>query len=314
MGRTFEVLGGRHRRSANAEPVAAIPFPTADLEPPPNVELVPMSADDLPSDNDGLPYIEVGGPRAKVVPPVVEKIEAPSPPIRPPALMVSAIGTDLSFQLLTPETMPKSGPLSPDLVAYHTPENPVARQYRRLVDGIAAQHPTGRSPVLVFTSAMRSAGSTVANLAVTRAGDGLGRVLVVEADRAPGSAGSMFGVPAAPGLRELLARSIPLGLAVHRTSVDGLFVLPAGRAELGAAESARLTAVLDQLRARFEWVLVEAAMPALGEWAKAGDAMYLVLRQDDWDSPQADAAHEAIARSGGRLRGCITTRDLNAAG
>jgi Mrp family chromosome partitioning ATPase len=303
MGRTFEVLGGRSRRVADGEPVA-IPFPTSEPEPPIGPSLVPIAADDLPSDNDGLPHIEVGGPRPK----------APAgPQLREPRASPVPVGPQVAFQLLHEPDRPPVAPPR-DLIAYLRPDHPSARQYRLLADGISAQHPAGRPLVLLFTPASSRAASaaTLANLAVTRAGDGFGRVLVIEADRAPGSAGEWFGIAPAPGLREVLTRTIPLSLALHRTGVEGVFVVPAGKTHVGIDEAGRLPALLDQFRGRFDWVLVDA--PAWGthplnDWANSSDGVYLVMRPEEWDAPQADMAHEGIARAGGKLRGCITTQD-----
>ena len=168
--------------------------------------------------------------------------------------------------------------------------------------------------MLLFTPASaRTAGTaTVANLAVTRAADGFGRVLVVEAERGPGSAAERFGIPPVPGLRELLARTVPLGLGLHRTGVEGVYLIPAGKCEVGTDEAARLPALLDQLRGRFEWILVDAPVWGtfpLADWARASDGVYLVLRPDEWDSPHADQAHDGIRRAGGKLRGCVTTQE-----
>jgi Mrp family chromosome partitioning ATPase len=306
MGRTFEVLGGRMRKPAGAAPAPALPFPPPDADSPPGPELVPVAADDLPSDDDSVPHIEVGGPRAKNTAPPGPNLLPPRPPVEAPA-------REVGFQLWAPDAMAAAaGPLGDDLIVYHRPEHPVARQYRRLADGISAQHPGGRSPVILFTPmSFRAVGTaTVPNLAITRAADGNGRVLVVEVERSAGSPAVRFGVPPVPGLRELLARTVPLGLALHRTAVDGLFLLPAGKASVGSEEAARLPALLDQFRARFDWVLVDA--PAWGtyplaDWARASDGVYLVMPKDEWDSPQADAVHDGIARAGGRLRGCVTT-------
>ena len=308
MGRTFEVLTrGRARKLAGVEPVAAIPFPSADLEPPATVSLVPAAADDLPNDDNALPYIEVGGPRPSV--PASPQLLAPKP------LPPSPVG-DLTFQLLpAAEAAPVvADHLGSDLVAYHQPAHPAGRQYRRLTDGIAAQLPADRCPVLLFSPLSGKAGgtTTVLNLAITRAGDGNGRVLVVEVERSEKSAATRLGGAAVPGLRELLARTIPMSIAIHRTGVEGLYVLPAGKADLGADEAARLPSLLDQFRARFDWVLVDAppwGTYPLNLWAKSSDGVFLVMRQEEWDAPQADFAHEAIALAGGRLRGCITIRD-----
>ncbi|HJZ93209.1 MAG TPA: hypothetical protein VKE40_20200 [Gemmataceae bacterium] len=311
MGRTFEVLAGRLRQAAGAVPVPAVAAPPPETDAPAGPELVPISPDDLPADDDSVPHVEVGGPRAKTTPPA-------GPQLRMPRLPTGPTVADVGFQLWPVEAMATApGPVGADLIAYHRPEHPVARQYRRLADGIATQHAGGRCPVILFTPmSFRAAGSaTVPNIAVTRAADGNGRVLVIEVERSATSPSARFGVPPVPGLRELLARTVPLGLALHRTGVDGLFLMPAGKASVGSDESARLPALLDQFRARFDWVLVDA--PAWGtypltDWAQSSDGIYLVMPRDEWDSPQADVIHDGIVRAGGRLRGCITTDPMTA--
>ena len=117
MGRTFEVLTrGRARKLAGVEPVAAIPFPSADLEPPATVSLVPAAADDLPNDDNALPYIEVGGPRPSV--PASPQLLAPKP------LPPSPVG-DLTFQLLPAPRQHRwwpitSGPISSLIISQRT--------------------------------------------------------------------------------------------------------------------------------------------------------------------------------------------------
>lgn len=312
MGRTLEVLAGRMRKVVAAEAAAPVPRRASAPTPaPPEPEpaegpvLVPLTSDDLPGDRDGVPYIEVGGPRPK---------NPAGPQLVPPRLPPAPPAPQVAFQLLPDATQLSAPPPVPDLIAYHRPDHPAARQYRLLADGIAAQHPTSRPPVLLFTPASaRTAGTaTVANLAVTRAADGFGRVLVIEAERGPGSAAERFGIPPVPGLRELLARTVPLGMGLHRTGVEGVYLVPAGKTDVGSDEAARLPALLDQLRGRFEWIVVDAPVWGtfpLTDWARASDGVYLVLRPDEWDSPHADVAHDGITRAGGKLRGCVTTQE-----
>jgi len=313
MGRTLEVLAGRVRKAAGPLAAPSIPLrapvPAAAPEPEPEPAegpvLVPLTSEDLPGDQDAVPHIEAGGPRAKA---------AAGPQLIPPRPAPIPSAPEVVFQLLPEAVRGPALPPGPDLVAYHRPDHPAARQYRLLADGIAAQHPGGRPPVLLFTpvSARTAGTATVANLAVTRAADGYGRVLVIEAERGVGSAAERFGIPPVPGLRELLARTIPLGMALHRTGVEGVYLVPAGKTEVGTDEAVRLPALLDQLRGRFEWILVDAPVwgsAPLTDWARASDGVYLVLRPDEWDSPHADMAHDGIARAGGRLRGCVTTQE-----
>ena len=304
MGRTFEVLGGRTRKEPIADAPAAIPFPQPDFESPlPTPDLVPITHDDLPDDDGSIPFIEVGGPRAK---------SENTPKLVAPIAANKESAPEVAFQLLPGDTRPAIGPPTQDLIAYHRPEHPAARQFRRLTDGIAAQFPSGSAAVLLFTAASSPiAGNAAANIAVTRANDGVGRVLVVEAERYNGSSARQFGVPEVPGLRELLARTVPLGLAIYRTGVDCVYCLPAGLARIGIDEASRLPSILDQLRSRFDWILVDAppwGTHAMADWAKVSDGTYIVLKPDELDAPQVDAAHEGISRAGGKLRGCVIVR------
>lgn len=316
MGRTLEVLAGRLKKAAGAEATLSMPLrvpkPAPAPEPAPESTdgpvLVPFSSDDLPGDQENVPHVEVGGPR---------KAQPVGPQLMPPRPAPVTPGPEVAFQLL-PESAYRAAPVPGlDLIAYHRPEHPSSRQYRRLADGIAAQHQGGRPPVLLFTPATaRTAGTaTVVNLAATRAADGLGRVLVIETQRGPGSPAERLGIPAIPGLRELLARTVPLGLGLHRTAMEGVYLIPAGLVDVGTEEAARLPGLLDQLRGRFDWILVDTPVWGtfpLADWARISDGVYLVVHPDEWDSPQADMAHDGIARIGGRLRGCITTQELPA--
>jgi receptor protein-tyrosine kinase len=229
-----------------------------------------------------------------------------------PKIAMEAPSPEVAFHLLPIDTRPVIGPPTQDLVSYHRPEHPAARQFRRLTDGIAAQFPSGKSAVLLFTAASSPiAGNAAANIAVTRVNDGVGRVLVIEAERYDGSSARQFGVPEVPGLRELLARTVPLGLAIYRTGVDCVYCLPAGLARIGIDEAARMPALLDQLRSRFDWILVDAppwGTHAMADWANASNGTYLVLKPDELDSPHVDATHEGISRAGGKLRGCVIVR------
>src|SRR4029079_4631767 len=97
MGRTLEALAGRYRRAAGREPVPPVsrrvPAPAVLPEPEPvdGPVLVPLTAGDLAGGQDGVPYIEVGGPRPK----------APAgPQLRPPRLTPVPAAPEVAFQLL----------------------------------------------------------------------------------------------------------------------------------------------------------------------------------------------------------------------
>ena len=96
-----------------------------------------------------------------------------------------------------------------DLVAYHAPEQPAARQYGELLDAVLnASAAADRPAALLFTSALPRTGNTMTllNVAITAARQERRRVLVVDANlRQPGVA-ERLGIPAAPGSARGLGR------------------------------------------------------------------------------------------------------------
>ena len=161
MGRTFEVLGGRKRMEPRAEAPAAIPFPQPDFEDnTPAPELVPVTVDDLPGDNGSVPFIEVGGPRAKPTP-----ASAPAPDIDRTEADARA-GCRKSCSTSSPTLRcPRSIHCLPDLVSYHRPEHPAARQFRRLPTASPGTYPGRAGDGL--RGVRQERGAAVANLAVT---------------------------------------------------------------------------------------------------------------------------------------------------
>ena len=336
MGRTYEVLSGnRLRRASGAESLRSLPFPALpaenialrEPEEETPVSLVPMTAEDLPADDNSVPFIEVGdkktAPSANSIPQIsfppaeaAPAAETAGPRLLRPREMPELTTHQVGFQLLKelPESPVPGGELPSRFVTYHRPEHPVSRQYRHLVDGILRQLPEGGCPVLCFAPTVPGTvtSTTIINLAITRSMDGDGRILIIELVRGSQSTSATLGLAAQPGLREVLARTTPLTLALNRTMIDGVSLMPAGKVEIGLDEAGRLGGVIDQLRARFDWIIVEA--PAWGtfpmkEWLQCSDGVYMITRPEEWDSPQTEFAHQGILDAGGKLRGCITTRE-----
>jgi Mrp family chromosome partitioning ATPase len=334
MGRTYEALSQSLARNAAAEEDAAVP-PTA-LLPSFRPEAIP-AADDVPEapdaqatsdtallnelsrDDDTVPFVEVGGPKGS--PPVYGPLVGPPTHVpnpfplrisRPPTPHAATPVWSVTFYPM-PE-LGRPGDLAAALVAFHRPEHPVSAQYRALLAGVAAQQSAGR-PLLVFTTVGigPDAADALLNLALTRAAEGPGRVLVIEADHEQPAVAARLGVADRPGLRELLTRSVPLHVALRPTAAPNLFALPPGDPEQPVPHEAeaRLPELVGRLRGRFDWTLVSG--PAWGrggsaEWAGLGDAVYIVIRDGACDTPEAEAAHEAIVAAGGKLRGYISLR------
>jgi protein-tyrosine kinase len=336
MGRTYEALSrGRVKRSAAADedeipPTVVIPsFHATPLETAPGEAGIESDCttadtallDELARDDDTVPFIEVGGPKGSpprygpqvastpVANSVKLRLDAPTPEV--PTKLADDVAVAF-FPL--PERPPlDSGQIAAELVAFHRSTNSVGAQYRAVLAGIAAQHPGVGCPLLVFTTVCHAveAATVILNIAITRAREESKRLLVIEANHDRPLIARRLGIAPKPGMRELLSRSIPMSVALHRTAQEHLYALPPGDAELPVSNEAesRLPDVVNQLRKRFDWLLVNGPEWGSGgavEWATLGDAAYLVVHQDQWDTPEVEAAHEAIIDAGGKLRGYIT--------
>ena len=279
-----------------------IPMPPPDwlkVPPPPMVE-----------------FQKLERPNVAVPPREGRKLERPNVPLPPMESQKSELPVfSVAFYPMRPTEPKASDRIAPDLIAFHRPEHPVSANYRSLLAGIASQQSAGSCPLLIFTTVGREveASSAILNLAITRAREESRRVLVIEANHERPLIADRLGIASLPGLRELLNRSIPMSVALHATAQSNLFALPPGDPDLPVSEEAegRLPFVVQQLRKRFDWVVVngpEWGSGGIAEWANLGDAVYLVVGADQWDSPEVEAAHEAIVGTGGKLRGYVTLR------
>lgn len=179
-------------------------------------------------------------------------------------------------------TLPVVAPES-RLVALGAPDSAAAGQFRVLharLARVAARRPLR---VVAVTSAARGEGRTftAANLALIAAQEGRATILV-EGDLRRPSFSSLFGLAPRAGLAEVLEGSAELGQAIAR--VGPLAVLCAGGVRDAAAleRSPRAAAVMEQLRAGYDLVVVDAP-PALAfsdgdRIAAAADGVVLVVR------------------------------------
>jgi protein-tyrosine kinase len=187
--------------------------------------------------------------------------------------------------MMPAETLKATIPAPPEqarLVVLDRPDSPAAEQYRvlhqRLVR-IAARRPMR---VVAVTSAGRREGrtTTAANLALTAAQEGRATVLV-EGDLRRPSLASLLGLAPRAGLAEVIEGKAELAQAVTR--LGPLSVLCAGGDGADAPlRNPRAIAVLEQLRAAYDFVVVDAP-PAIAfsdgdRLAGAADGAILVVR------------------------------------
>jgi capsular exopolysaccharide synthesis family protein len=170
---------------------------------------------------------------------------------------------------------------------------------------------------LVVTSAAPGEGKTLtaANLAVTLAYDGL-RVLLVDCDIRRPRVHSLFQLPRAPGLMELLRASgdpdAPQPQAIRETPVARLSVLTCGALPVNAANllsGTRMRVLLGELQEQFDIIVLDTP-PVLATAdasivASLTDGVLLVVRAGTTDRNAARRAYQQLANVGARVVGTV---------
>jgi hypothetical protein len=322
MSRVYSALTGASR-PAGAATIDAPDDGVWENTPDASIEEVPT---------EDAPFIEIGGPGG----PVFSPSATPTPPpprLAPETTPLPQPETARAYPRLAPSTAPaylsvrfhdviargaKPNGDGPDtsLVAFHLPEHPVSGEYRTLRDEIRKQLPDATSRVLLFTAALAEAGTTtvLSNLAVTLAGEGKTRVLIVDGNVSKPAVAAKLGVKAGPGVCEVLAHHVPLTWAVQPSAVPNLEVLAAGDATdaTPAAVCREFARLLGQFRQWYDWVLVDngvwGGMPERDAACSVADAVYLVTRDTDTERPEFVAVRGWVKELGGLLRGYVTTK------
>jgi succinoglycan biosynthesis transport protein ExoP len=202
--------------------------------------------------------------------------------------------------------------LHPHLIMAADDGGVAAEQYRALRTRVL--HADNGAPVhvVLVTSPGRADGKslTVANLGLTMAQEQQRRICVVDADLRQPRQDQLFGLPAAPGLADVLACDAALDDALVALEEYQITVLPAGTISARPAEllgTSAMRRTIEALRSRFDCILIDA--PAAIPLADVGiltplvDSIVMVVRAGMTSKP---AIHDAIASvDGGKLLGIV---------
>jgi Mrp family chromosome partitioning ATPase len=111
----------------------------------------------------------------------------------------------------------------------------------------------------------------------------------------------MFGLRAIPGICECLQGERNLMTSVYHLEGPGLWFLPAGSAPgnpLELLQSGRLSAMMDELTAWFDWIIIDSppVMPLADTsvWMRLADGILLVARQGISEKRQLQRGLEAL--------------------
>jgi Mrp family chromosome partitioning ATPase len=314
MGRMLDALKRADR--SNAEPDGR-PNTTPDVAStfPPEAPL---------KREEEIPFIEVGPRKSVEASPSVLASASVTAPLSARVESLSLTPRTVQFRAL-PVSRGRPSPFAPELVAFHAPEQIAARHYRVVLDAVRnASAPNPGAKIFLFTAFRTGIGNTTTllNLAITAAREGGERVLVVDANLRQPAVAERLGLPAALGLRDVLAGSIALEHAVQPTEQPNLFALTAGVSECGWSShlssqeetqprfvAQTMRSLLRQLRTLFQLVFVDGppreGRPEGMMLDGACDALFLVLPEREAETPQVDALLQSISHQGGRLAGCV---------
>lgn len=199
------------------------------------------------------------------------------------------------------------------VVVRHAPHTAAAEAFRALRTALLFS-PTARSAThLLVTSAAAGEGKTFvsSNLATVLAQGGA-RTLLLDADLRRPQVHHAFGVPATPGLAEVLAGTIALEAALRPSGVPNLTLLPAGALPGNPSEllgGAAMAALLADLERKFDRVVIDTPpVQAVTDPCVVAALAHVTL-------PVVSAAHvsrtvarrasEALRRVGARVLGVV---------
>jgi capsular exopolysaccharide synthesis family protein len=156
---------------------------------------------------------------------------------------------------------------------------------------------------ILITSTIPAEGKSMvaANLACTLARKAQQKTLLLDGDLRRPSVARLFGLGKVPGISEWLQGERGPMTSIYHLEEAGLWVLPAGnspRNPLEAMQSGRLSALMDQLTAWFDWVIIDSP-PVLpladtSVWMRLADGVVLITRQGTTEREQLKRGLEAI--------------------
>src|SRR3954464_10038900 len=196
--------------------------------------------------------------------------------------------------------------IDPRLVAALAPQSLPAEQYRSLRTRVARAENGRPLRAIIITSPNRGDGKslTAANLALTMAQEYNERVLLLDADLRRPSLHRLFGISDTPGLTDVLMGGATIDDALVPVPEHRLTILPAGIVPTQPTEllgSASMQRVIDQLRTRFDRILIDmppaAPLADLTVASALADGVLMIVRAGVTPKPAIERALAGLDNS-----------------
>jgi capsular exopolysaccharide synthesis family protein len=282
MGRVFDAM----KRHSTAEPASAEkPKESKRREESPRVTGLPSAAEIEEQLLSGSSIMSVGGKSARSSASTAHTADVPGGSALPGGFAsrdagatLDAAGSARAGGFVSYEVSPAR--VEPHLIAVSQPRSAYTEQYRSLRTKILEAGERREMRALVVTSAGVAEGKTLTalNLAWLLAQTEGVRALVIDSDLRRPCATDYLGIPARPGLSEVLGGELRLEDAIVRLEPAGLHLLPGGRPRDDVAEllsGPTYARILNEVRRMFDYIIIDA--PPLGIFT---DASVLMSRAD----------------------------------
>jgi capsular exopolysaccharide synthesis family protein len=189
------------------------------------------------------------------------------------------------------------------LVCLPDSDSPAMEAFHLL--GVRLRHLRTERPLkkVLVTSTIPQEGKSLvaANLACTLALRTQQKIVLLEGDLRRPTQSKVFGIGNHPGICEWLKGEQSLRESIYRLDGAGVWMLPAGSASSNSLEllqSGKLTAMMNQLGAWFDWIIIDSP-PVLpladtSVWTNLADGILLVTRQGTTEKRQLKRGLEAL--------------------
>jgi len=216
------------------------------------------------------------------------------------------------------QSLPISLPPDSKLICLTAQESFAAEKFRFL--GVRLRQLQQSRPLkkLLITSTIPDEGKSLvsANLATILARKQQPKILLLEGDLRRPSLANQFGLGSIPGLSEWL-QGEPRQIAnIYRLEGPNLWFLPAGRPPenpLELMQSGRLSELLDQLAAWFDWIIIDSPpllpLADTSVWARLADGILLVTREGTTKKRMLQRGLQALEQS--KLLGAVVNYSTN---
>jgi polysaccharide chain length determinant protein (PEP-CTERM system associated) len=175
-----------------------------------------------------------------------------------------------------------------EVIGKWNPWSVVAEQFRVAATRLALLQYASKGKVTVITSAVKGEGKSVvaANLAYAFARDMGKRTLLIDGDLKCPSVHEYWGIPEAPGLRDVLQGSQSLEACLRQEGDLPLWILPSGsdrgRATDDLSRISQISEMLGDVRHRYDFIIIDAppVLPLADMHMMAGlaDIVTIVIR------------------------------------